>query len=58
MVDWGRGYGDTTPSHLGLKVFKVRALCAPPLVPPVISKGAPLLVKDGIGREMTGQFGL
>jgi hypothetical protein len=33
MVDWGRGYGATTPSHLGL--------CAPPLVPPIISRGAP-----------------
>jgi hypothetical protein len=39
-------------------------LCSP-LVPPVISRGAPrqatwetYVVKDGIGREMAGQFGL
>jgi hypothetical protein len=38
MVDWGRGYGATTPSHLGLYG---RALCVSPLVPPVISRGAP-----------------
>jgi hypothetical protein len=38
MVDWGRGYVATTLSHLG---FKVRALCAPPLVLPVISRGTP-----------------
>jgi hypothetical protein len=58
MVDWCRGYGATTRSHLGL--------CTPPLVPPVISSGAPrqatweTSVSEGrnYGREMAGQFGL
>jgi hypothetical protein len=38
MVDWRRGLVTTTPMHLGLKL---QALCAPPLVPSVISRGAP-----------------
>jgi hypothetical protein len=59
MVDWGRGYGATIPA------FKVRAVCAPPLFRPSSPEvfqakwhERPLLVKDGIGREMAGQFGL
>jgi hypothetical protein len=63
MVDWGRGYGATTPSHLA---YKLQALCAPPLVPPVISRGASrqatweTSVSEGrnYGREMVGQFGM
>jgi hypothetical protein len=38
MVDWRRSPGTTSPMHLGLKV---RALCAPTLVPFVISRGPP-----------------
>jgi hypothetical protein len=62
-VDWGsrlRGY-----HPVASRPFKARALCAPPLVPLIISRGAhvkrherPVLVKDGIGREMASQFGL
>jgi hypothetical protein len=60
MVDWGRGHRvyhpvAPRPSMYGLFVHRL-------LVPPVISRGAPydrpLLMKDGIGREMAGQFGL
>jgi hypothetical protein len=38
-VDWGRGYGATTPTHLGLSA--AGPLCPPSVVPSVISRGAP-----------------
>jgi hypothetical protein len=58
MLDWWRGYGATTPSQLGL--------CAPPLVPPVISRSVPrqatwetsVSERRNYEREMAGQFGL
>jgi hypothetical protein len=62
MVDWGRGYGATTPSHLGL--LGTGPLCtafssARHLQRCFTSSDMrDLLVKDGIGREMTGQIGL
>jgi hypothetical protein len=37
-IDMSRDFASTSPTHLGLKLL---ALCAPPLVPPVISRGAP-----------------
>jgi hypothetical protein len=48
------------------KAYKPQALCAPPLVLPVIPRGAPvqatweISVSEGrnYGREMAGQFGL
>jgi hypothetical protein len=55
-----RGYHPVAPSP-----FKVRALCAPPLVPPVISRDAPrqatweTSVSEGRNwLEMAGQYGL
>jgi hypothetical protein len=53
--------GSTSTTHLGLKLL---ALCAPPLVPPVISRGAPRQATwetsvnevQNYGREMAGQF--
>jgi hypothetical protein len=59
MVVWGHGYGATTPLHQGL-------WAAGPLVPPIISRGAPrqatweTSVSEGrnYGREMADQFRL
>src|SRR5215469_3017141 len=53
--------GPTAPMHVGLKQ---RALCAPPLVSPVISRGAPrqttcetyISERWNYGREMVDQI--
>jgi hypothetical protein len=63
MVDWGRGYGATTPSHLGLLrygsfVHRLQFRPSSPEALHVKRHERPLLVKDGIGREIAGQFGL
>jgi hypothetical protein len=58
---WVAVSGSNSPTHLGLKLL---ALCAPPLVPPVISRGAPrqatwetsVSEERSYGREMAGQF--
>jgi hypothetical protein len=62
MVDWGRSYGATTPSHLGLKA--AGPLCTAFVVPSIISRGAPCQatwetsVSEGriYGREMADKF--
>jgi hypothetical protein len=57
-VDWRRGPGTTSPMHLG---FKLLALCAPLLVPFVISRGAPrqatleVSVSKGKNRARNGR---
>jgi hypothetical protein len=62
QVDWGRGYGATTPSHLGL--WGMGPLCtafssAHHLQRRSMSSNMrDLLVKDVIGREIASQFGL
>jgi hypothetical protein len=56
-----RGYNPVAP-----RLIKLQALCAPPLVPPVISRGTPRQAKwetsvsegRNYGREMAGQLGL
>jgi hypothetical protein len=57
QVDWRRGPGTTSPTHLALKL---RAFCALPLVPSVISRGAPcqatweVPVNEGKNRARNG----